>query len=106
MRPAPNVARARRTTEVFRRLALVTAVAMTVAGGLSGCLAVTSGRRGPGPAQLVRALAARLTRCGGRAYTAPYRPSQGSSAPTAQAATPSRVGLAAWAIVALLPWLS
>jgi hypothetical protein len=91
MRPAPNVARARRSTLVLGRLALLTAVAVTVAAGLSGCLAVTSAQPGTGRAQLVRDLADRLTRSGGVPYTATYRLGQGSSATIVQAADPSRL---------------
>jgi hypothetical protein len=91
MRPAPNVARARRTTDLSGRVALVVAVAVAVVGGLSGCVAVTSSQPGAGRAQLVSDLADRLTRAGGLTYTATYRLGQGASGTIAQAANPSRV---------------
>jgi hypothetical protein len=96
MRPAPIVARARRTTEgrataLSRRVVLVTAVAVAVTGGLSGCVAVNSGQPGAGRAKLVSDLAARLTRAGGQTYTATYRLGRGDSGTIAQVANPSRV---------------
>ncbi len=91
MRPAPNVARARRTTDLSSRVALVVAVAIVVAGGLSGCVAVTAAQPAAGRAKLVSDLADRLNRAGALTYTASYRLGQGDSGTIAQAAGPSRV---------------
>jgi len=84
--PAALPDRARRAV----RLALAGALAAGVAGGTSGCVAVSATDPGTGRVQLVSALADRLERAGSLTYTAVYRLPQGVTATIAQAQNPAR----------------